>query len=286
MSLRSVPDGPRRRGRAGWRASGLLRAVATMLAVILTASVPAVRADAATTLVLLQMNLCNSGMARACYSSGKAVDEAVANIHRHRPALVTFQEVCRDDLYAAGGWGKLAQAMADLYGSRNIRVTFAPARNRITGEEYRGCANGQQYGVAMIHHGYAGEVRRGWYTTQGRGVEVRTWTCTTVIKGRLTGCTTHLSINQDTAMRQCRELMTILASPWMTPEVVVAGDFNLWAAPGQPNDVRNCLPPDYQRHSDDAVQQVFFSGTIQLVQGMFEPMKWTDHPMLYGRFRV
>jgi len=264
----------------------LLCAAATILAVGLSSSVPAASAGAATTVVLLQMNLCNSGMAKSCYSSGRAVDEAVANIHRYRPQLVTFQEVCRDDLYAATGWGKLAQAMADLYGSRDITVDFTPARNRITGDWYYACVNGEQYGVAMIHHGNSHEVHRGWYTNQSRSIEQRAWTCATILKARLTGCTTHLSINADLAMRQCHELMSILASTWMTPQVIVAGDFNLTSAPGTPNDVQNCAPPGYDRQGDGALQQVFYTRTIQLVDSRYEPMRWTDHPLLYAQFRA
>jgi hypothetical protein len=258
----SLPNafGPSWRG-ARWRTRGLWCAALTALAVGLTASVPAGPAGAATTFVVLQMNLCNSGMAKACYSFGKAVDEAVANIHRYRPQLVTLQEICRDDLYAAHGWGKLAQAMADLYGSRHIWVDFTPARNRITGDAYRGCVNGEQYGVAVMNHGDARDVHRGWYANQSRSIEQRAWTCATIIKDRLTGCTTHLSINADLAMRQCHELMSMLASSWMTP-------------------------PGYDRRSDDAVQQVFSTHSIQWVQGRHEPMKWTDHPLLYEQFRL
>ena len=73
----------------------------------LTASDPVVPARPGSTFVLLQMNLCNSGLARAsCYTLGRSVDEAVGNIRRYRPELVTLQEICRSDLYARDGWGK------------------------------------------------------------------------------------------------------------------------------------------------------------------------------------
>src|SRR4051812_46461432 len=288
MSLSNVPD-PARRG-ARWRMRGLRYAAVTVLAIGLTSSVPAAPARATTPFVVLQMNLCNSGMARSCYSFGKAVDEAVANIHRYRPQLVTLQEICLDDLYGVHGWGKLAQAMADLYGSRHIRVDFTPAVNRLSGDWYRGCVNGEQYGVAMIQHDTGPDngrdIHRGWYANQGRGIEQRAWTCSTIIKDRLTGCTTHLTINRDVAMRQCRELMSIVTSSWMTPEVIIAGDFNLTVEPGKPHDVQNCAPSGYDRVSDDALQQVFFTRSVQLIQSRHEPMKWTDHPLLYEQFRI
>src|SRR2546423_6654735 len=121
-------------------------------AAVLTSSAPAVPAAPATSFVLLQMNLCNSGPARAsCYTLGRSVDEAVGNIRRYRPELVTLQEICRSDLYARDGWGKLARAMADLYGSAHVAVDFAPAVNRYTDDSYR-CVNGEAFGVAVMHH--------------------------------------------------------------------------------------------------------------------------------------
>jgi hypothetical protein len=252
---------------------------------VLSSSVPALPARAATTFVLLQMNLCNSGMATSCYTFGKSVDEAAAKIHQHRPALVTVQEICRDDVYAKGGWGKLAQAMADLYGGDRISVDFVPAMNRRTGEGYR-CRNGEQFGLAILHHGNGREVRNGWYTDQDRSVEVRAWTCATVIKGRLTACTTHLSIKPDVAMRQCRELMSVLAAPGVLPEVIVAGDLNLIDAPGGPNTVGDCVPATYDRRSDNGPQHVLFTRNIRWVQGTVESMQWTDHPLLYQTLRV
>lgn len=282
MPLRHVfrhRRGPLRRRR-------LMRTTAIALAVTLAAWVPAVPAGAAATFVLLQMNLCNSGRAKSCYAFGKAVDEAATDIRRYRPQLVTLQEVCRDDLYAAHGWGKLAQAMADLYGSDRIGVDFTPAHSRITGDVYRACLNGEQYGLAIIYHGDGRDIHRGWYATNDRSVELRAWTCATVIARRLTGCTTHLSIDPDIALRQCHELMSALAATWMTTQVIVSGDLNLTSSPGNPHDVQACTPLGLHRHDDSAVQQVFFNGTVQWVEGRHEPMRWTDHPLLYERFRV
>jgi hypothetical protein len=285
MATRGVADSAWQ--RRSWHLRGVLGAAATALAVVLTSSAVAAPAAATASVVVLQMNLCNSGAAKSCYSFGVAVRQAVANIHRYRPQVVTVQEICRDDVYAANGWGPLAQAMADLYGSRRIRVAFTPARNRMTGEPYHGCVNGQEYGVAVIYHGTRGEVHRGWYTNQGRGGEVRTWSCAVVLERRLTACTTHLTINREVAMRQCRELMSILASAsWATPQVIVAGDFNLASEPGKPTDVQTCVPPGYERHGDDAVQQVLYTAGVTWVEGRHEPMAGTDHPLLYEHFRV
>jgi hypothetical protein len=261
------------------------RAVA-VLAVVVMSAVAAVPARAASTFVVLQMNLCNSGMAvGSCYTFGRSVDEAVEKIHRYPPEMVTLQEVCRDDLYAGRRWGKLARAMADLYGGRHVSVDFVPAFNRDTDDWYR-CVNGSLYGIALIHHGTGRDVHRGWYRSQDSSEEVRAWTCTTVVEDRLTGCTTHLSTDPDVAIRQCRELMSTLTSSWVQPEIIVGGDFNLTDEPGKRQDVRTCVPPDYARRSDSALQQVFYTRDTQWVRGAYEPMRFTDHPLLYERFRV
>ena len=77
---------------------------------------------------------------------------------------------------------------------------------------------------------------------QDSSEEIRAWTCVTVIPGRLTGCTTHLSTDPDVAMGQCKELISTLASPWVMPDVIVAGDLNLKYLPGRPHNVRDCAP--------------------------------------------
>jgi hypothetical protein len=257
----------------------------TALTLLLTSSVAAVPVGVRT-LDLLQMNLCNSGESTSCYSFGYAVTEAVQMIHRYRPQAVTVQEICRDDLYAAHGWGRLAQAMADLYGD-SIEVDFTPARNRLTGAEYHGCLNGELYGIGILHQGTVNDVHRGWYTTQSRGGEVRAWTCSTVLRDRLTVCTTHLTINRDIAARQCVELMATLATAkWRTPEVIISGDLNLQVEPGRPQDVQRCVPPGFDRHDDGSVQQVFSTDGVRWVDGRHEPLPGTDHPLLIQSFQV
>jgi endonuclease/exonuclease/phosphatase family metal-dependent hydrolase len=227
------------------------------------ATIPAVPATAAMTYTVLQMNLCNSGMAHSCYTFGRSVDEAVQRIRAYPPDLVTFQEICRDDLY-----GRLARAMADLYGTDRISVEFQPARNRYTGQPYR-CLNGQQFGVGLIVRGEAKDRRDGWYTAQDRGDEVRTWVCVTTLE-RLTVCTTHLSIVSGIAQRQCAELMTILPKD---ADAIVAGDFNL----------RKVCGP-YEDHGDGSLQHVL--ATVPWIDGGTEPMRYTDHPLLYARYEL
>jgi endonuclease/exonuclease/phosphatase family metal-dependent hydrolase len=249
------------------------------------APVPSPTPGGSGTFVLLQMNLCNSGMALLCYSSGRAVDEAAARIRQYSPDVVTLQEVCRDDLYSPTGWGKLAQAMAHLDGGAQVKVNFVPARNLHTDEPYR-CVNGEQFGVALIHRGDGEDHRNGRYRSQDPSPEARVWGCSTVLQGRLTACTTHQSTKPDVGMRQCRELIATLGSPWAMPQVVLAGDLNLRSLPGDKYDVRKCAPNSYVNKNDNWLQQVFFSRTMPWVEGRFEKMRWTDHPMLYQRFHL
>lgn len=228
---------------------------------VVAAQTPAVPATAATTYTVLQMNLCDSGMAHSCYTFGRAVDEAVQRIRAYPPDLATFQEICRADLY-----GKLARAMADLYGTGGITVAFQPARNRYTGRAYR-CVNGQEYGIGLIVRGAARDRRDGWYTAQDRGDEVRAWVC---VRARVTVCTTHLTIVTSIAGQQCAELMRTLASD---ADVIVAGDLNLRRA---------CGP--YEDHGDGALQHLL--ATVPWLDGGTQTMRYTDHPVLYARFAL
>jgi endonuclease/exonuclease/phosphatase family metal-dependent hydrolase len=274
----------RHRADRGVRAGRWCAALAALL-VLPASSVRLEPARPAATFVVVQMNLCNSGLAPSCYSSGRAVDEAAAKIRQHAPDLVTVQEICRADLYGRDGRGGLVEPLADRYGSEHVSVGFVPALDRDTGDWYR-CTSGEPFGVAVIHHGDRHELHHGRYASQDATDEVRVWACTTVVTGRRTGCTTHLSTDPGVAARQCRELMSVLRSPWVLPEVVVAGDLNLSSGRGDPHGVDDCLPAAYERRSDHAVQHILFTRTLRWAGGGAEDLRWTDHPLLYGAFHL
>jgi Endonuclease/Exonuclease/phosphatase family len=269
----------------------MLRRLASIAAiamvVLLTSSVPdmpllAPRARAAAPpppVLVVQMNLCNSGFAiKTCYRFGRSVDEAVGRIHRYRPDVVTLQEICEDNVFEGDGWAKLTRAMADLYGGQ-VSAEFVPAVDRYTGDWYR-CTNGARYGIGLMYHGRGGDQHHGWYGNQDRSGEIRAWACATIVPGRLTACTTHLTNRADVAARQCRELMAILASPWVMPEVVVGADLNLG-----PADARSCLAPGFARTGDGSLQHVVYRSMTWTAAGT-EPMRYTDHPLLYARLTL
>lgn len=261
------------------------RLVCTAIAVsvlVPSSSVHLVPARPGTTFAVMQLNLCNSGMATSCYSFDRAVGEAAAKLRRYGPDLVTVQEICYGDLY---GPGSLGQAMADRHGREHVSVAFTPAGDRATDGPYR-CVDGEPFGIALLHHGDGRDVHRGRYDSQDSTGELRVWMCTTVFAGRLTGCTTHLSTDPDVAVRQCHELMSILESPWVLPGVVVAGDLNLTSRAAALPTVQDCASAGYGRRSDQAVQHVLFSPKVRSLGGTVEGMRWTDHPLLYGTFEV
>ena len=266
---------------------GLGWIVAATSVVALTSSVPDAPAVAAvrarpTTLVVAQMNLCNSGFAvKTCYRFGRSIGEAVGRIHRYRPDVVTLQEICEDDLLGRDGWGPLAQAMADIYGNGHVSVEFVPAVDRYTGDWYR-CTDKARYGTGLVYHGRGGDQHHGWYGSQDRSDEMRAWGCATVVPGRVTACTTHLSTHPDVALRQCRELMALLvAAPWVMPDVMVGADLNLG-----PRDAQSCLPAGFARTGDGTLQHVVFRGGPAPPASGTEPMRYTDHPLLYARLTL
>jgi hypothetical protein len=65
-------------------------------------------ANAQTTLRVLQMNLCNSGLA-GCYEGGRSINEAYNRITGQRPDIVTLNEICSRDV------ARLWEAMASVW---------------------------------------------------------------------------------------------------------------------------------------------------------------------------
>jgi endonuclease/exonuclease/phosphatase family metal-dependent hydrolase len=254
-----------------------VQAVFTACLAGVAAMVPAERVHPST-VVLLQMNLCNSGQA-SCFTGGRAVDEAAAMVRRHAADVVTLQEICRDDVLVGvnpGGLGTVAQALADLHPDDRVRVHFVEARDPETGAGYR-CVNGEPFGNAVLHHGDGLATHEGWFADWDVGDEIRSWGCAEVVAGgRLTVCTTHISDHARVTVAQCRELFALLArASWARSNLVVAGDLNLPASR-----LDECGTDGFRVASDDSVQHVLVRGGLRPVRAALQPMRWTDHPAL------
>ncbi|WP_240944276.1 endonuclease/exonuclease/phosphatase family protein [Micromonospora thermarum] len=207
---------------------------------------------------VLQMNLCNSGMA-GCYT-GRSVTEASTVIRTEKPGLVALNEVCEGDVDA------LERTMADVHTGGTVVAAFKAARNRRTGGPYR-CLNGQAYGVGLLAHipaPYGGHtVHSGIYPMQdATDPEERAWLCVDAT-GALYACTTHLAYTSPVlALAQCAYLLGTaiplvrLRDPHQP--AVLSGDLNLRHG-GSP-DVRSCVPSDYLHIHDGAVQQLMATG--------------------------
>ena len=151
---------------------------------------------------VLQMNLCNSGLA-GCYT-GRSVATAVAVIRAQAPDLVTLNEVCRADVPV------LDRALADTEPFGATTSAFQPALDRRTGNVVR-CRNGEPYGIALLTRrpplAPAFRTVGGIYPTQNPAdPEERAWLC--VDTTGFAACTTHLdAANATVARAQCDYLI-------------------------------------------------------------------------------
>ena len=245
---------------------------------------------------VLQMNLCDSGIAR-CYT-GRSVTEATALIRAERPDMITLNEVCRDDVTALEG------VLTDVDGGRpgTVVSAFQAAWDRRTGAPLH-CTNRQHYRIGLVarHGGSAQEgyvTTGGLYTVQDTGVpEERAWLClspaatTTRLRtaapaddlaGDIAVCTTHLTNSSPTVARaQCTYLLgtaipAVRARSRSVP-VVLGGDFNLTSGGA---DVRACVPAGDQRADDGIVQHVVASPEFAVGSRRTIEMRTTDHPGL------
>jgi hypothetical protein len=241
----------------------LARLVAVMsLALFGIAVVPPV-ASAATTVKVLQLNICHSGAA-GCFTGEAVMTKAVSVISSTRPQVLSVNEAC------AGDVERLRAAMGAA------RAQFVAAQ-RPDGSAVL-CRNGQQYGNAvMVVDALAGGAGvTGRYTAQDGSTELRVWAC--LPAGRLSACTTHLSARSGTtALAQCKELMTRAAGYTAAGPVVVSGDLNL-RYQGSP-DAQSCNRTGFYRKGDGSVQHVFASTDLTFVSGTKISMSGTtDHP--------
>lgn len=232
-------------------------------------------ARAASTFRILQLNLCNSGLA-PCYHYGDAIQEAVALIDALRPNAVFFNEICRSDL------PNLADNGFYRYPARH----FTPVWNSSTNNNFQ-CTGGRgDYGSGIIvDNNYAYSNTYGRYTDQSVSNEHRVYGC--ALFNRFVGCTTHLTIERRIASRQCSQLtrdrlpayVTLLGEQGIP--TFVSGDLNLVYNSADPYNVQNCVPSGHSRKGDGDVQHVIVSNNITLGTVRTYGLSYTDHDGLH-----
>jgi endonuclease/exonuclease/phosphatase family metal-dependent hydrolase len=221
---------------------------------------------------VLQMNLCNSGIA-GCYAGGRSIDEAAAVIRTEAPDLVTLNEVCEGDV----------SALAGAVPGAEVASAFQAARDRNTGDAYR-CRNGQRFGNGIVSR---------WSSVPGSAAgggiypiqdpddpEERAWVCLEVGTTPAVGvCTTHLAYtDRDVTLGQCRHLFGTVI-PGMRAPLVVGGDLNLGSDDGA--DLRSCLPADFAFADDGDVQVVAATPELAIADSrMIDLRGASDHPGL------
>ena len=246
-----------------------------------TPAAPAPAARAAGPLRVLQLNLCNSGIA-ACYS-GRSIAAAAALLRAEAPDLVTLNEVCGDDVPV------LERALAGAVPGGGVFSAFQPARDGQTGRPYR-CRNGQEYGVGLVSRWPAapGPANAGIYPAQDPDdPEQRAWLCHDVAApAPFAACTTHLAYTRRAVTAaQCRHLFGTVVAGLRARDgagpVVVAADLNLDADDAE---LRDCVPPGAARADDRGPQHVVATGGLAVDDRRLIDLRGvTDHPGLLVR---
>ncbi len=255
---------------------GLVRLVAVAACLVLVAATVTGSIVVRPGVLVLQFNLCDSGIA-ACYT-GRAVRQAAAIIAARSPDVVTLSEVCRDSVTALG------TAMREASPGGTVVPAFYPAPDRRTGQATR-CRDGQPFGVGLILR-FADPIQTvthaSKYPMQDRDdPEERVWLCVAAA-ARFVACSTHLAINPSIAVAQCGYLLGT-AIPALRPRSAMAGgDFNL-RRDGEPS-MRGCVPPGYVSRGDGGLQHVVATNDFTVrASERIDMAGTTDHPALLVR---
>lgn len=226
---------------------------------------------------LLQMNLCNSGIAE-CFT-GRAVAGAAAVIRAEVPDVVTLNEVCRDDVAV------LERALADTVPGATASSQFQPARDRRTGGPYA-CRDGGRFGIGVVSQTRSVTASAGIHPSQDPGdPEERAWLCLDTGAGDpITVCTSHLAYtDREIALAQCRYLFDTVIAGLRARDgagpVVVGADLNL--GPRSDPDLRSCLPDGAVVVGGDGRQHVVtLPGPVASRSRSIGMRGSTDHPAL------
>lgn len=260
-----------------WIAVGVC---AVVCAAVLAGSTTGSSAAVGVRLRVLQLNLCNSGIA-SCYT-GHSVARAAAVIGSVGPNLVTLNEVCRDDV------SNLERVLSEGARDGDVVSAFQPAADRRTAAAFQ-CRNGQPYGIGLLARfpslddGYS--IHAGIYPIQDTSdPEERAWLC--LDTSEVVACTTHLASTKPTvALAQCRYLLdtaipTVPGRGRAVP-TILSGDLNL--KPHQMPDIRSCLPSGYVQSNDGGRQYIVVSADLGISSRATISMnRTTDHPGLLG----
>jgi len=220
--------------------------------------------------VLMQMNLCLSGLA-GCYGNAypAVVEEAVARIREARPDAVTVNEACRSDVT------RIARRTG--YHLRFSRVIYRGERLRCVRPAGRGL-----FGDAVLTKVGIESTDNQDFEAQA-GLERRRWLCVTT-RADLDVCTAHLNTRSTTEVAgndaQCAELAALLARRAAARSVAFGGDVNR----------RDSCAPDgawtrTDRSADQApgLQHVYGSGALRSPSAEVVPATHTDHDFLLVR---
>ena len=228
----------------------------------------------------LQLNLCNSGVAK-CYAGGDSIPEGAALIYATGPNVVTINEICSNDI------SELHASLREAWPTDYTYSSFIPAVDRATQGAYK-CTNGNAYGSVVLGRVPASTYKGvsaygGKYTIQySKSGEERVLVCVAAI-GDHFACTTHLAAKDEAvALAQCKALM-FDAVPYLkgvagaVAKTVVGGDLNLKYNKGAAMNVQNCVPNGYTRKGDGDVQHVTFSNDLKFGSTKKYGLSYTDH---------
>jgi endonuclease/exonuclease/phosphatase family metal-dependent hydrolase len=245
--------------------------VGAVCAIVVAVAFAAASRSSGSNYVLMQMNLCLSGLAgcygKVAYPAG--LDEAVTRIRAEHPDAVTLNEACRNDV------AQIARRTG--YRMRFSRVVYRGARLRCVDPGGRGLFGDAVLTKAAIDRAHSEEFHA------LSGIERRRWLCVTTGRG-VDVCTAHLNSRTRTEVAgndgQCTELKALLARRAAARTVIFGGDVNRRSS---------CVPDGFWTRTDDSarqsrgLQQVYGTSRLRSPSAEVVPARHTDHDVLLVR---